>query len=641
MNQNNSAVQKAAASSKIRNPQLPEGFDVIDTYQNHTEQALVDNLFDYFGKVYYTTSAPNGVSEKINGKYFNIFDAEKHKTLSKYSLRSLIKFIILGCIFATGLATHLIFFTLNFDTISSKAEVWSAAIHWDYNILLYLIYASWIVVLLFGIFTLVSLVNSIRYFIMCQNHDKKVANGYQSNIQDKKAIKNYPGAERIRNKAVSKYDEHLFALIKRKFWSKIGFSAFCLLAFIGGVVAWFFLIGSNLKFTVRTVQDWADASGIPLIYMEIIVGTAFALLMLLALTSIILFLLGLNWQFKKTREASRVKEKVNQWNQNYTNFANNLTSSGIKAAIQTSITDLIFDKGTPLYDKKTFNLHNRIYTYSSIPQDAHRIEFKNLSSGFYKGSPFNVSYSKWEWFREAKVIDQKINKESNVITNSVSRSLKRFEDSICVVTIETFAEPKLNFVLNNPDGRNLRLQNSIFNDIFSLAVNNQKLAYKIFTPYVQHTLSRCKTWSGNCKSIRQVIKEGSKLHVVLDGKDDFFNFDVITNPELNHIFRSKDLYFKNVVSGKPKAKTLNKRLKFGSLDDSAALMTEYIFEELDVLISALEMGACLPVDNSLRAKPNHKTLYDVLEEKRLAATNQNAPIVDITTAPNQAANSAY
>lgn len=466
---------------------LPDGYDVIDTYQNVTEQAIVDNLFDYLGKVYYKT-----------------------------------------------------------------------------------------------------------------DHSSK--------------------GEKIRNSAISKYDKQLFKFINRKIGVFLAWAALFIAITIGGLLAFGILIGENQTKIVEQISTFSSQWNWSLTSVEALVYSVAAIICLFALIALYCLVMIFYWFFTRCSQRTRVKEKVSQWKNNYARFTSNLTKSGIKNAIQTSIPELVFDKATPMYDKRIYNLHNRIYSYSNIPQDAKKNEYKNLSSGFYKGYAFSLSYSAWEWFREAKVVSQVASKSEHAIGFSAKRSLKRFSDSICVLTIDTFSEPKLNFVLNNVEGTNIKLQNTVFNKVFTLAVNNPKLAYTVFTPYVQHTLSRCKTWSQSSKAIRQVIKEGTKIHVVFDGKKDFFDFEMLTNPEKNIAFISKEKYLRSssYPTNKRKNLTIYAKNKYGSLDDTAALMVEYLLEETDILYTALEMGTCFPMNNSFKQYNNNieKTLFNVLEEKK-------------------------
>lgn len=334
----------------------------------------------------------------------------------------------------------------------------------------------------------------------------------------------------------------------------------------------------------------------------------------------------LNWNVINNKNKKRINKKITTWNNAFNKFSGNLSKVSIMNALECSIPDFVCDKHTPAYDKKIFNLHNRIYSYADIPQDAMRCEFSNLSSGFYKENAFSLSYSKWEWFREAKVIDKSINDKTKKTKDetkkliNIRRSLKRFEDSICVIAFDTFSDPKLNFVLNNPDGRNIKLQNNIFNNVFSLAVNDTKLAYKIFTPYVQHTLARLKTWTDSSRSIRQVIKEGNKIYVVFDGNKDFFKFDRIVKPELNYVFNTNHVTPSVLMNENKKTieEDKTKEIKCGSLDETAALMAEYILEETDLMFTALEMGTCYPLDSIIEEDKilNSNSLLDILNEKR-------------------------
>ncbi len=420
---------------------------------------------------------------------------------------------------------------------------------------------------------------------------------------------------KARNHYISKHDLNLFRLIDKKIIKFGVITSVLILLGVIGYILFYFLVGSTFAEVSQksaslagnwTTQQW-----------DTLFISVFTIICLISFIGIVMFGFTLYWILIKSTESKRVNNKIRDWNEVFYNFSHNLTKTGIHNAIQAAIPNLVIDKHTPAYDRKTYNLHSRIYSYGEIPRDAKKIDFKNVVSGFYKGSPWSISYSAWEWFREAKVVDQKTDADGRKVFVNVKRSLRRFEDKINVLTVDTFAESKLNFVLNNPDGKNIRLQNKIFNNIFSLAVNNPKLAYTVFTPYVQHTLARCKTWTDSCRQIRQVIKEGSKIYVVFDGKENFFNFDRITNPELNYIFNSRHEYTNVVVGGDRRLYGKQKRFAIGSLDESASLMTEYILEELDILFSVLEMATCYPLDDALVAKEKSKrTLYDVLEEKR-------------------------
>lgn len=491
-------MEKASSVNQHLTPTLPEGYDVIDTYQKNTEQAIVDSLFGYFGKVYY------------------------------------------------------------------------------------------------------------------QNEDVPTE------------------IHKIRNRSASKYDHQLFKLLTKRI-GKNGVLA-CVFIIIAAVLTALFssFIGTDIRSVTLKIEYW--------VLDGILTTQAWEVLVILMLWIICIFLLfGLIaatkciiWAYRQHKEKVRVATKVSEWNANYAKFAASLSRTGIQNALQVAIPDLIFDTITPTFDRKTLNLHSRIYAYCNIPQDAKKSTFKNLSSGFYKGNPFTISYSSWEWYREAKIINQSTDKK-NVENFKVSRSVKRFEDEICVLTIDTFAEPKLNFVLNNPEGKNINLQSGVFNSVFSLAVNDPRLAYKVFTPYVQHTLSRCKTWADPAKAIRQVIKEGSKIYVVFDGNANFFNFERLTNNELNQVFNSKDSYVKELFGQKVFHKGLIKRTHFGSLDETASLMAEFVLDEMDILFTALEMGVCYPFDDALtvHAKPNMKSLHEILEEKKNAISHE--PLITQTS----------
>ena len=471
---------------------LPEGYDVIGEYQDNIEQSLVDNLFDYFGRVYYKNHSING---------------------------------------------------------GSKDQI------------------------------------------------------------------------KLRNSYLSKYDKKIFKLVNKKFVSYLIASLVFLLIATIGYVLFYFFVGSSYNDVINKANSLAvdpnsiitTSNGWLILFLIV-----FVVINLFALIAIIMLIFTISWYIKNNQQYNRIIKKNKMWNKSFYNFATNLTEKGILNAIQASIPYFVVDKHTPSFDKTIYNIHNRIYSYANIPQDARRIRFNCLSSGFYRGNAFSLSFSSWEWFREAKVIDQNRVGPSKVNIHA-RRSLRRFEDCICVLTVDTFAEPKLNFVLNNPDGKNIRLQNKIFNNVFSLAVNNPDLAYTVFTPYVQHTLSRCKTWTDSSRGIRQVIKEGSKVYVVFDGREDFFKFSRIIDPRLNYVFNSVEARSSVLLSKQNRLSDVshNELLKLGSLDETASLMTEYILEETDILFTALEMATCYPMDNIIVKKQKQaKTLYDVLEEKK-------------------------
>ena len=471
---------------------LPEGYDVIGEYQDNIEQSLVDNLFDYFGRVYYKNHSING---------------------------------------------------------GSKDQI------------------------------------------------------------------------KLRNSYLSKYDKKIFKLVNKKFVSYLIASLVFLLIATIGYVLFYFFVGSSYNDVINKANSLAvdpnsiitTSNGWLILFLVV-----FVVINLFALIAIIMLIFTISWYIKNNRQYNRIIKKNKMWNKSFYNFATNLTEKGILNAIQASIPYFVVDKHTPSFDKTIYNIHNRIYSYANIPQDARRIRFNCLSSGFYRGNAFSLSFSSWEWFREAKVIDQNKVGPSKVNIHA-RRSLRRFEDCICVLAVDTFAEPKLNFVLNNPDGKNIRLQNKIFNNVFSLAVNNPDLAYTVFTPYVQHTLSRCKTWTDSSRGIRQVIKEGSKVYVVFDGREDFFKFSRIIDPRLNYVFNSVEARSSVLLSKQNRLSDVshNELLKLGSLDETASLMTEYILEETDILFTALEMATCYPMDNIIVKKQKQaKTLYDVLEEKK-------------------------
>lgn len=471
---------------------LPDGYDVVGEYQDNIEQSLVDNLFDYFGRVYYKNHSLNG---------------------------------------------------------GTKDQI------------------------------------------------------------------------RLRNSYLSKYDKKIFKLINKKFVKYSIATLIILLLTIAGFLLFYFLVGGDYNSVINKADSLAqdpnllinDQNGWLILFLVVFVSIC-----LLGILGIVLLFITITWYTRSNRQYNRIIRKNKMWNRSFYNFATNLSEKGVLNAIQASIPYFVVDKHTPTFDKSIYNIHNRIYSYANIPQDARRIKFGCLSSGFYRGNAYSLSYSSWEWFREAKVIDQ--NKlEGNKINIHARRSLRRFEDSICVLTVDTFAEPKLNFVLNNPDGKNIRLQNKIFNNVFSLAVNNPDLAYTVFTPYVQHTLARCKTWTDSSRGIRQVIKEGSKVYVVFDGKEDFFKFSRVIDPRLNYVFNSVEARSSVLLAKQNRLSDVspNELLKLGSLDETASLMTEYILEEVDIMFTALEMATCYPMDNIIVKKQKHaRSLYDVLEEKR-------------------------
>ncbi len=424
---------------------------------------------------------------------------------------------------------------------------------------------------------------------------------------------------KIRNSYLSKYDKKIFKLVNKKFIVYSIVAAIFLLLTIAGFLLYYFFVGDSVNAVSIKASDLAASnnlittqSGWLALFLAVLV-----FICLLGVLTLVFLVITVIWYFRTNKQYNRIINKNKMWNKAFYNFANNLSESGLVNAIQASIPNLVIDKHTPSFDRSIYNIHNRIYSYADIPQDACRTDFKCLSSGFYKGNAYSLSYSSWEWFREAKVVDEN-RQGKNKINIHARRSLRRFEDNICVLTVDIFAEPKLNFVLNNPDGKNIRLQNKIFNNVFSLAVNNPDLAYTVFTPYVQHTLSRCKTWTDACRSIRQVIKEGSKIYVVFDGKKDFFKFTRIIDPRLNYVFNSVEARTSALIDQDHKLvrASTTELLKLGSLDETASLMTEYILEETDLFFTALEMATCYPMDNIIAKKrKNARTLYDVLEEK--------------------------
>lgn len=438
--------------------------------------------------------------------------------------------------------------------------------------------------------------------------------------------------KKVRNEYISKYDKKLlkmFASRTHNLWF-----VFAALLFTGvvGLTLFLTLIGTDIADGVTSLAaKLSNFDTTSPLYMFLIVFFAiiFAFIIGCLLLSIITLVSVIYWMKLDSKHSKRMKDKIQEWNRVFDSFSKSLDKNSILNAVQSSIPDLIFDKKTPSYDRKIYNIHNRVYSYSSIPQDAKRISYTNTLSGFYKGYAFSLSTSSWEWFREAKVVEEDLRESNASVHINIKRSLKRFEDNLSLLVVDTFANPKLNFVLNNPEGKNIRLQNDIFNNVFSLAVNNAKYAHNVFTPYVQHTLSRLKTWSDSSKNIRQIIKEGSKIYVIFDSDPDFFKFERVANPAYNYIFNSKNLDESSIfkdgkkVSGKDTKKSTKanaKSVKCGSLDETASLMTEYILEETDLLFSALEMATCYPADdafiNSSKENKKSKTLLNVLEEKR-------------------------
>lgn len=429
--------------------------------------------------------------------------------------------------------------------------------------------------------------------------------------------------KKVRNNYISKYDARILRMFARR--TNILWFIFAILFIlgVGGLLGILFGIGFQLTSIHQATRDWPGGDN-PILWtvvFAILIGISCGLIIL----SIVLFISVIYWMRLDARFARRTREKIKEWNRVFDRFSRSLDKASILNAIQSGIPDFVLDRRTPAYDRKIYNIHNRIYAYSGIPQDARRVHYTNTLSGFYKGYAFSLSISTWEWFREAKLVEEEMNKNNSSLNISVKRSLKRFEDSICLLVVDTFADPKLNFVLNNPEGKNIRLQNDIFNNIFSLAVNNAKHAHNVFTPYVQHSLSRLKTWTNVCKNVRQVIKEGSKIYIVFDADADFFKFDRIVNPSLNYVFNSKNISENTIYkNGEMVAKKGGKnkyKIKCGSLDETASLMTEYILEETDLLYTALEMATCFPADDVFKkqSKKNAsraKTLMSILEEKR-------------------------
>ncbi|MGL4951679.1 MAG: DUF3137 domain-containing protein [Mycoplasma sp.] len=606
--QNNSSI------SNVENHKLPKGFDVIDKYQQETEQAVVDNLFDYIGRVFYKTASPYGNLNEVNGKFYNQDDADIQFALSKKRKGSIIKAIILTLLAAGGIFSYCFFVGFDFASLTGKAVEWAKVISFDATFLLYLIYFSGILSAIIAIFAIISIINIFRFSAIAKAHGNKTEISYDHS-KDDKYTQYHEGVQKVTNKTVSEYDEGLFYLLNKKMkvtgiWSLIFFTLFG-----ASFALWWYFIGTTFGAVNDNISIWAKSLSMDIVWMRVMIISALSIMGLFFIAGVVYLALFCNWKFRKNSESSRIKRKVNNWNQCYKNFSNNISLSGIKAAVESSVPDLIFDKTTPKYDKNSYCLHDRIYNYGNIPQDAHRLQFKNITSGFYKGAPFNISFSSWEWYREAKIINETNSKND---ANTSSRSLKRFEDSICIITVDSFANPKLNFVLKNPDGRNIKLQNEVFNEIFSLAVNDKEKAYQVFTPYVQHTMSRCKTWSPNCKAIRQVIKDGSKIHIIFDGKSDFFEFEKVLNPQLNQMFANARTYAdNNQTEQRPMNSVINKKVGFGSLDDTASIIVEYIFNDIDLLISMLEISTCLPIDTKVsKLIDGKKTLFNVLQEKR-------------------------
>lgn len=426
---------------------------------------------------------------------------------------------------------------------------------------------------------------------------------------------------KIRNNSISKYDNQILNYISKK--TLILLAIFIPLFFLGvlGFVLISSLAGGDIGSINAHLVEVAGAGTAKFASLQglVIAGFIFSSFFIIASVAVLIWI-GV-WGYRRLLQTERINDKVNQWNRNFDNFVSNLKFGGLMNTIQASTPDFVVDKHTPSYDRRIYNLHNRIYSYADIPQDARRLEYLNLLSGFYKGNAFSLSFSSWEWFREAKVIDQDIDANLSQMNINIKRNLKRFEDGICVLAVDTFVDPDLNFVLNNPDGKNIRLQNKIFNNIFSLAVNNPKNAYKVFTPYVQHTLSRLKTWSDASKCIRQVIKEGTKIYVIFDGSNGFFKFDRILKKELNYVFNTNKVKPNVIFQDEKTIKEVynENKIKCGSLDESASLMVEYILEEFDLLYTALEMATCYPTDaviDSMKKTNRSTTLKDVLEDKK-------------------------
>ena len=452
---------------------------------------------------------------------------------------------------------------------------------------------------------------------------------YQSdlNTRDKK----------VRNNYISKYDARILKMFARR-TTKLWF-AFAILFILGvaGLLGVYFGTTFDLQGIMQNTIEW-----IPGVWGVVLFAFIIALSIGMLIIAFILLISVIYWMKLDARFAKRTREKIKEWNRVFDRFSKSLEKNPILNAIQSGMPEFVLDKRTPAYDRKIYNIHNRIYAYSGIPQDARRISYTNTLSGFYKGAAFSLSNSTWEWFREAKLVEEEINDRNTEVNINVRRSLKRFEDSINLLVVDTFADPKLNFVLNNPDGKNIRLQNDIFNNIFSLAVNNPKHVHNVFTPYAQHSLSRLKTWTSICKNIRQVIKEGSKIYVVFDADPDFFKFERITDPSLNYVFNSKNIsdntVFKNgeVFSSKSNKKKNRYKIKCGSLDETASLMVEYILEEVDLLFTGLEMATCFPTDDAFEKDVKNsraKTLMSILEEKRQKDYSEESAnaLMNITT----------
>lgn len=476
--------------------------------------------------------------------------------------------------------------------------------------------------------------NQVEKFTLPTNYD--VVSDYQENTEQGivDSLFDYFGKvyyqsdlntkdKKVRNNYISKYDSRILKMFARR-TNRLWFAfAILFLLGVGGILGVLFATQFDLSaFFNNTIgYGWPGSTLLWTIVFAIIVALSIGCLII----SIVLLISVIYWMRLDSKFAKRTREKIKEWNRVFDRFSKSLEKSSILNAIQSGMPDFVLDKRTPAYDRKIYNIHNRIYAYSGIPQDARRINYTNTLSGFYKGAAFSLSTSTWEWFREAKLVEEEMNDRNTALNINVKRSLKRFEDSICLLVVDTFADPKLNFVLNNPDGKNIRLQNDIFNNIFSLAVNNAKHAHNVFTPYAQHSLARLKTWTAVCKNVRQVIKEGSKIYVVFDADNDFFKFDRITDPSLNYVFNSKNIsdntVFKNgdVVSTSSKSKKDRYSIKCGSLDETASLMIEYILEEVDLLFTCLEMATCFPVDDAFTKDLKNsraKTLMSILEEKR-------------------------
>ncbi len=382
---------------------------------------------------------------------------------------------------------------------------------------------------------------------------------------------------------------------------------FLILFAVAFVCVWFFV--GNLPNDFKNYENYIYIPSWLLVALLLFIGV------LLLISTIINF----SKSFMMMRYS---KDQLKNWNNSFYYFTKRIENQGIKDAIEYGMSDLILDKHTASYDRTIYGLHNRLYTYADIPKDARRTKYHNLTSGVYKNNPFTISYSEWEWFREGREINEDVDAAYHTINVNLKRRLHRFEDSMIILSMDIDANPNLNFILNNFNGKNIKLQNNVFNSLFNLVVNDQNLAYKVFTPYVQHTYSRLKTWSPVSKMIRQVIKEGNKLYVIIDGFNDFFKFNKITDPELNIMFNTSE-------------RLSLSEIKVGSLDETASLMTEYILEETDLLYTILELGASLPADPEIlvlkqkikaeyMSRRPKNNLFDIIANRRSRGVGSEA-----------------